>query len=247
MCFSILSLSQQKVGLTYTGIAMKTLLLITSLTLVSHSSFADISDIDAAANTMNVSELSQYSQNSSDYEKAYAHYRLAITANILGQRAIAAESLTHAQHTLESMLNQQNSAESQALLAAVYGMQIAFDNSKGAEYGMKTAQLLHQASELAPNNPRVSLVKAINAFYTPSTFGGGLNKAQTLASKAITQYDQPCNTICWGHAEAYTWRGLVKQEQGNLSGAMQDWQAALDVDPQYGWASFLLNQQAVKQ
>ncbi|WP_350432390.1 hypothetical protein ABIS04_01615 [Shewanella sp. H8] len=226
---------------------MKTLLLITSLTLVSHSSFADISDIDAAANTMNITELSQYSENSNDYEKAYADYRLAITANIIGQRQLAADSLNNAQQTLETMLNQHTSADSQALLAAVYGMQIAFDNTKGAEYGMKTAQLLQQASELEPNNPRVNLVKAINAFYTPSTFGGGLDKAQTLASQAITQYDLPCDTICWGHAEAYTWRGLAKQEQGDLSGAMQDWQAALDIDPQYGWANFLLNQQAVKQ
>ncbi|QDE29781.1 tetratricopeptide repeat protein [Shewanella polaris] len=226
---------------------MKTLLLITSLTLVSHSSFADISDIDAAANTMNITELSQYSENSNDYEKAYADYRLAITANIIGQRQLAADSLNNAQQTLETMLNQHTSADSQALLAAVYGMQIAFDNTKGAEYGMKTAQLLQQASELEPNNPRVNLVKAINAFYTPSTFGGGLDKAQTLASQAITQYDLPCDTICWGHAEAYTWRGLAKQEQGDLSGAMQDWQAALDIDPQYGWANFLLNHQAVKQ
>lgn len=226
---------------------MKTLLLITSLTLVSHSSFADISDIDAAANTMNITELSQYSENSNDYEKAYADYRLAITTNIMGQRQLAADSLNNAQQTLENILNQHTSADSQALLAAVYGMQIAFDNTKGAEYGMKTAQLLQQASELEPNNPRVNLVKAINAFYTPSTFGGGLDKAQTLASQAITQYDLPCDTICWGHAEAYTWRGLAKQEQGDLSGAMQDWQAALDIDPQYSWANFLLNQQAIKQ
>ncbi|AZG74956.1 hypothetical protein [Shewanella livingstonensis] len=226
---------------------MKTLLLITSLTLVSQTSFANISDIDAAANTMNISELTQYSQNSSNYEKAYANYRLAITANIIGQRVIAAQSLTQAQQTLETMLDQQTSADSQALLAAVYGMQIAVDNSKGMTLGMETTQLLQQATELEPNNPRVSLVKAINAFYTPGAFGGGLDKAQTLASQAITLYDLPCDTICWGHAEAYTWRGLAKQEQGNLSGAMQDWQAAMDIDPQYGWAKFLLNQQAAKQ
>ncbi|MGX9463209.1 hypothetical protein ACWXWU_18530 [Shewanella sp. A14] len=226
---------------------MKTLLLITSLTLVSQNCFADISDIDAAANTMNITELRQYSEQATDYEKAYADYRLAITANIMGQRQLAINSLNDAQQTLNTMLSQNTSADSQALLAAVYGTQIAFDNSKGVEYGMKTTQLLQQASELEPNNPRVSLVRAINAFYTPSTFGGGLDKAQTLASQAIAQYDLPCDAICWGHAEAYTWRGLAKQEQGDLSGAMQDWQAALNVDPQYGWAKFLVNLQAVKQ
>ncbi|MDD8060947.1 OspD family protein [Shewanella metallivivens] len=226
---------------------MKALVLITSLSLVSHYSLADIKDIDAAANTMNINQLSQYSQNTSDYEQAYAFYRLAIIANVSGQRKQAANSLNQAQNTLENLLSAQATADSQALLAAVYGMQIALDNSKGAEFGMKTATLLQQASELEPTNPRVSLVKAINAFYTPSVFGGGLEKAQTFASQAITLYDLPCDTICWGQAEAYTWRGLAKQEQGDLTGATEDWQAAIDIEPQYGWAKFLLNQQAVKQ
>jgi hypothetical protein len=86
-------------GLTYPEIAIKTLLLITSLTLVSHTSFANISDIDAAANTMNITELSQYSEQAIDYEKAYADYRLAITANIIGQRQLATNSLNNAQQT----------------------------------------------------------------------------------------------------------------------------------------------------
>lgn len=226
---------------------MKTLLLITSLTFASHNTLADIIDIDNAANTMDINALTQYSQNTSDYNNAYANYRLAITANITGKQELAQQSLTHAQHTLENILSQQESADTQALLAAVYGMQIAFDSSKGAKYGMKAAQLLQQAKALEPNNPRVSLVSAINAFYTPSVFGGGVDKAHTLASQAIALYDQPCDTICWGHAEAYTWRGLAKQEQGNLTGAQQDWQSAVAVDPQYGWAKFLLNQQAAKQ
>jgi hypothetical protein len=126
-------------------------------------------------------------------------------------------------------------------------MQITVDNSKGIEYGIKTGALFQQATELGPNNPRVRLVKAINAFYTPSAFGGGRDKAQTLASQDITLYDLPCDTICWGQAEAYTWRSLAKQEQGNLSVAMQDWQAAMDIDLQYGWAKFQLNQLAVQQ
>ena len=226
---------------------MKTLFLITSLTLVSQASIADIHQIDAAANTMNIAELSQYSLNTVDYEKAYADYRLAITANIMGKRQLAADSLNSAQQTLEAVIVRDTNADSQALLDAVYGLQIALDNSKGVEYGMKTGALLQQATELEPTNPRVSLVKAINAFYTPSVFGGGLDKAKSLATQAIEQFDNPCNSICWGHAEAYTWRGLAKQEQGDLAGAILDWQTALTVDNQYGWATFLLSQQTAKQ
>ena len=226
---------------------MKSLFLVTSLAFVSHAASASIEQIDIAANTMSITHLTQYSTDAVDYEKAYANYRLAITANIVGQIELAAQSLNSAQLTLEALLNGQASADTQALLAAVYGMQIALDNSKGAEYGMKTAILLKQASQLEPQNPRVSLVKAINAFYTPSIFGGGLDKTKLLASQAIEQFNLPCDTFCWGHAEAYTWRGLAKQQQGDLVGAKQDWQTALTIDDQYGWATFLLNQQSTVQ
>lgn len=226
---------------------MKSLFLVTSLAFVSHAASASIEQIDIAANTMNITHLTQYSTDAVDYEKAYANYRLAITANIVGQIELAAQSLNSAQLTLEALLNGQASADTQALLAAVYGMQIALDNSKGAEYGMKTAILLKQASQLEPQNPRVSLVKAINAFYTPSLFGGGLDKTKLLASQAIEQFNLPCDTFCWGHAEAYTWRGLAKQQQGDLVGAKQDWQTALTIDDQYGWATFLLNHQSTVQ
>ncbi|MCT7941262.1 hypothetical protein [Shewanella holmiensis] len=226
---------------------MKTLLLVSSLIFVSYSTMASIEQIDTAANTLNIAELKQYSVNAVDYEKAYANYRLAITANIVGQIGLAAQSLNSAQLTLETILNSHANADTQALLAAVYGMQIAVDNSKGTEYGMKAATLLQQANQLEPQNPRVSLVRAINAFYTPSIMGGGLDKTTLLATQAIEQFDLPCDTFCWGHAEAYTWRGLAKQEQGDLAGAMQDWQTALTVDKQYGWANFLLNQQSTAQ
>ena len=176
---------------------MKSLFLVTSLAFVSHAASASIEQIDIAANTMNITHLTQYSTDAVDYEKAYANYRLAITANIVGQIELAAQSLNSAQLTLEALLNGQASADTQALLAAVYGMQIALDNSKGAEYGMKTAILLKQASQLEPQNPRVSLVKAINAFYTPSIFGGGLDKTKLLASQAIEQFNLPCDCLLY--------------------------------------------------
>jgi tetratricopeptide (TPR) repeat protein len=228
-------------------IDMKTLLLIGSLTLISHASFADINQIDAAANTMNIAQLKQISSQTFDYEKAYAEYRLAITANILGQRQLASTHLDSAQANLEQLIKRENSADASALLASIYGMQIAFDNSKAATLGMKSSRLLTQAEQLDATNPRVKLVQAISAFNTPSIFGGGIEKAQTLATAAITLFEAPCENICWGHAEAYTWRGLAKQEDGDMAGAISDWQTALTVDAQYGWAKFLLSQQTAKQ
>ncbi|RBP76700.1 hypothetical protein DET47_11663 [Shewanella putrefaciens] len=227
---------------------MKTLLLASSFVLISTHSFAatpsntNITNVDAASNAMNLTQLQQLSGSTQDYDKAYANYRLAISANVMGQKTLASSALTTAQTTLEALETSQANAESLALLSSVYGMQIALDNSKGATLGMKSAKAIAGAEQLEPQNPRVALVKAIAAYNTPAIFGGSMQNAKTLATTAIERFAQPCDNICWGEAEAYTWRGLAKQELGDSQGAIEDWQQAIKVQADYGWAKFLLQQ-----
>lgn len=225
---------------------MKTLLLLSSLALACTSAVAassmNITAIDNAANTLDLDKLQQLSAVSQDYDSAYANYRLAISANVMGKKALANSALTSAQTSLESLTSSQANAESLALLSSVYGMQIALDSSKGATLGRKSAKAIASAEQLEPQNPRVALIKAIAAYNTPAMFGGSMQNAKTLASTAIERFAQPCDTICWGEAEAYTWRGLAKQELGDTQGAMEDWQQALSLDKNYGWAKFLLQQ-----
>ncbi|MCU7962889.1 tetratricopeptide repeat protein [Shewanella sp. SM20] len=227
---------------------MKTLLLASSFILISTHSFAatpsntNITNVDAASNAININQLQQLSGSTQDYDKAYANYRLAISANVMGQKTLASSALTTAQTTLEALETSQANAESLALLSSVYGMQIALDNSKGATLGMKSAKAIASAEQLEPQNPRVALVKAIAAYNTPAMFGGSMQNAKTLATTAIERFAQPCDNICWGEAEAYTWRGLAKQELGDSQGAIEDWQQAIKVQADYGWAKFLLQQ-----
>ena len=227
---------------------MKTLLLASSFILISTHSFAatpsntNITNVDAASNAININQLQQLSGSTQDYDKAYANYRLAISANVMGQKTLASSALTTAQTTLEALETSQANAESLALLSSVYGMQIALDNSKGATLGMKSAKAITSAEQLEPQNPRVALVKAIAAYNTPAIFGGSMQNAKTLATTAIERFAQPCDNICWGEAEAYTWRGLAKQELGDSQGAIEDWQQAIKVQADYGWAKFLLQQ-----
>lgn len=226
---------------------MKALLLISSLTLIAAPALAAVSNpnithIDAAANSMNIAKLQQLSTSTQDYDQAYANYRLAISANVMGQKSLAGSALTAAQATLEALQDSQGNAESLALLSSVYGMQIALDTTKGAVLGFKSAKAIASAEQLEPQNPRVALVKAIAAYNTPALFGGSMQNAKTLASTAIERFTGPCDNICWGEAEAYTWRGLAKQELGDNQGAIEDWQQALKVQADYGWAKFLLQQ-----
>ncbi|WP_299795077.1 tetratricopeptide repeat protein [uncultured Shewanella sp.] len=218
---------------------MKTAILLTTMSLFTQMVNAnEIPAIDSASNTMNIAALQSLSQQTQGYELAYANYRLAITANILGQRTLAKSALSTAQSTLEEL----DDSEALALLASVYGMQIGIDNIRGASLGPKQSQALTQAEALSPSNPRVALVKAISAFNTPVAFGGSMKNAIELSSRAIALYGEPCHEVCWGHAEAYTWRGLAKQNSGDTQGALADWQSAIKIQPDYSWANFLLKQ-----
>ncbi|AQS38459.1 hypothetical protein Sps_03323 [Shewanella psychrophila] len=226
---------------------MKTILRLNSLSgilaLCSQMVMAtDIEQIDAAANRMNLEQLHTLSQQSQDYVQAYANYRLAISANILGQPVVASAALNSAQTDLEALNQVSSNAENLALLASVYGMQIGFNPLKASVYGTKFGLTLSQAQTLEPNNPRVMLIEAISAFNTPPAYGGSIENAISLSSKAIDLFANPCDNICWGLAEAYTWRGLAKQSNGDRQGAIDDWHEAVNIQPDYGWAHFLLEQ-----
>ncbi|WP_133405532.1 tetratricopeptide repeat protein [Parashewanella tropica] len=225
---------------------MKTLLLATSV-LLSSSALAlesdhTISQIDIASNSKSRAELSELAKNSTGYAKAYAHYRIAILANISGQRSIAKSSLKTAAQTLEQLNESESDSENYALLSAVYGMQIAVDPMEGMTLGRKSAQAIKTAESLDATNPRVYLVKAISAYNTPAMFGGSMENTIKFADKALSLYSDDCTDICWGKAETYTWRGLAKQQENQQRQAIADWKQAISVNPNYSWAKFLLSQ-----
>lgn len=223
---------------------MKTLLMTFSILTLTAAQAATVEQIDAASNRMDLKQLAVYAaEDPADYNKAYANYRLSIMAGLTGQQDQAAQALDVAQSTLEQLTSAQPEAESLALLSSVYGMQIGNNPLKGALYGPKSNKAIQQAIKLDPANPRVALIKAISAYNTPAAFGGSKQSAIDLSSKAIELYAQPCQQLCWGHAEAYTWRGLAKQELGDKAGAIADWTKATEVEPSYSWARFLLTQQ----
>ncbi|RUO23860.1 hypothetical protein CWE09_11955 [Aliidiomarina minuta] len=225
---------------------MKTLMISAALLCLSGTGFAHtLSDIERASDRIDLVSLQQYSKDAeSDYALAYANYRLAVVSSIMGQQEQAKQALKQAAVLLQEQLQEQPDAERHALLAAVYGMQIGVESSSDlATLGKKVERHLTQAEELAADNPRVKLVQGMSAFYTPPAFGGDAKKAKRHMQEAVRLFEQPCSNICWGHAEAYTWLGMFQLQEGNTDAARQHWQQALQVNPDYGWAQYMLAQQ----
>lgn len=205
----------------------------------------DLTAIDIAAQQQDIVALQQQTAVAQDdYQFAYAQYRLAVAASVRQDEQLLKPALQAAAARLEQLLQAEPAAdltaEAWALLALTRGMQAGYYPIKGAYYGKLSNDALAQSKKLQPNNARVLLASAILAYQTPTLFGGSKKEALTQAEAAVLAFTKPCQHICWGQAEAYVWRGLAKAEAGDNTGAKADWQEALRLVPDYGWAKKLL-------
>jgi hypothetical protein len=201
--------------------------------------------IDTAAQQLDIAALQQQTQQAQDdYLFAYAQYRLAVTASVRADEDVMKPALTAAVDRLEQLIKSEPAAdlkiEALALLSLSRGLQAGYSPIKGAYYGKLSNDALEQAMAMQQNNPRVQLAAAILAFQTPTLFGGSKKDALAHSDVAIAAFNQPCQHICWGQAEAYIWRGLAKADAGDKAGAKADWTQALQQAPNYGWAKQLL-------
>jgi tetratricopeptide (TPR) repeat protein len=225
----------------------KTLLTLTislQLSFTAVAGQADIDQIEQAAATLNVTELQTITTQVTAYDKALAYYRISLSANLMGKTELANQSIDQSIELLEQLdSSTPNDVEIKALLAQVYGYKIALEPIKGMYFGPKSNAKLAEAETLAANNTRVLLVKGIGKLNTPPMFGGSSEGAYQAFDKAILAYanDQDSG-YHWGYAETYTWRGLVHMQNGEADKAKQDWQLALNINPDYGWAKMLLAQ-----
>lgn len=223
---------------------LRTIALISSLGLATSvfASQADIDRIEQAAAVLDTSTLQSLSNEMTGYDQALANYRLAVSANVKKDSALALQASNSAIQQLKAITQEQpDHVEATALLAQLYGYKISLQPMKAMFLGPKSIKHLKAAETLAPNNPRVQLFKGIGKAHTPPMFGGSMEEALTAFSAAILSYQEDeYSGYHWGEAEAYTWRGLMYQSQGNLQQATRDWQQALVVDPGCGWAKSLL-------
>ena len=133
-------------------------------------------------------------------------------------------------------------AESHALLASVYGMQI--DSAwKGMTLGRRASRASARALELAPANPRVLLQDGVGKLHTPGMFGGGADRAEAMLLRALAAFrteppDRPWPR--WGRIDTYAWLGQISAERGDLAAARRYYEQALDVEPGFAWVRYAL-------
>ncbi|WP_159472509.1 hypothetical protein [Chryseobacterium sp. 18068] len=81
-------------------------------------------------------------------------------------------------------------------------------------FGMKAQEELNKAEKFNPNNPRVTLIKAEDIYFTPEQYGGSKIKGMELFKAALEKFNsfKPKASLepNWGKEEAEYFIGLEK-------------------------------------
>ena len=176
------------------------------------------------------------------YTVAYVDWRLSFNPavdareqqNLIDEAKTQLEAVTSA--------NGQD-AEALALLAVVYGAQIAKKPDLGMTLGPAADELLGRALGLEPNNPRVLLLRGQDVFHTPPEYGGSVREAENFFRKAVQRFDQePASKPWpnWGRFDAHVWLGQALADRHDKAGAKAEYDLALKIAPNSTWVKDLV-------
>ena len=175
--------------------------------------------------------------------QGYELYREASLLDGLQRSAEVPALMEKPRVVLEKSNSLKQMPETHALLSSVYGRMIGADPSLGMTLGPLSQQEMSAALSAGGDNPRVWLLRGISAIFTPAEYGGGLPIAETELTKAIDLFklDYPVAPApSWGRAEAYVWLGQVRQKQNKSADAIEAYNRALALEPNYMWVKSVL-------
>ena len=179
-----------------------------------------------------------------EYYLGYIDYQMAVVVYRMDKEKAPASLDSAVVHLEKALEINDTDAESHALLASCYGMQIAFSQMSGIWRGPKSGVEMGKAKELSNENPRVALLGAIGIYNTPAMFGGGKEKGFEEMKKAAELFDRWKTTDTlqpdWGKEQVYAWIGMAYLDKKETILARKAFEKALEINPDYGWVKYVL-------
>lgn len=151
---------------------------------------------------------------------------------------------------LESIISQDKShGEAHALLSATYGLKMGYSPMQGMFLGSKSNNLTEKAKKLAPTSPLVWKVYANSKYFTPEMWGGDLSLAIDAYETCIKHYEaNPASLkFNWMYLDALAFQGQAYLKNGDTGKAIQAFEKALKVEPEFGWVRGVLLPKAKAQ
>ena len=185
----------------------------------------------------------------------FAHYYAASAASELANILHALDDSDHNRKILEyvnyaidhleaATERDETFAEGWLMLSAVYGQKMTVRPLQAVTLGRKFNRAMSRARELAPDNPRVVLLRAITAYNLPRIVGGNKERALEGLYRAARLFEEEVVEDpvlpSWGHEDVYARLGIVFMDRGNLEEARTAFERALEINPEFGWVKHTL-------
>jgi len=171
------------------------------------------------------------------YHLAHAQYRFGLLAGASRSHA-AADAFADCIDQLKQVLEQDvKSAEPLALQSACYAQLANHKRLEAVLLRSRAADRLKEAFALAPRNPRVLYLTAMEGLARSKPGSQENQRAFAQLQLAAQLFDQSSATRIdvpgWGHAEAYLALGMQLQARGDLLGARNWIEKSLIVAPDF--------------
>ncbi|MEJ1240928.1 hypothetical protein WBG78_22470 [Chryseolinea sp. T2] len=175
------------------------------------------------------------------FKLALAHYGLLNATMRSMDEATFKKYIDGAVINLESIKGM-HAGEAMAVLAAVHGLQMAYDPSKGMFLGPKSSSLLSKARKSDPDSPLVWKLYANSMFHTPEAYGGDVVEAITAYEKALSLYNTQKEKTRdnWIFLDTMAFLGQAYVRHNDPSRATAIYEKALAAEPSFGWVKYNL-------
>jgi len=135
-----------------------------------------------------------------------------------------------------------------AKMAQLYGATMGFQSWKAMYLGPKSEKLVDRALQADPETPDVWVQRANSRLFTPAMFGGDIDEAVQCFEKAVQYYEAQANhTQNWRYLDALAWLGQAYQKAEQSTAAIETYQKALEIEPNFGWVKYKLMPQVIAQ
>ncbi|GAA3920070.1 hypothetical protein [Hymenobacter algoricola] len=174
-------------------------------TVTKFTTARSIAEVQLTANDFERLSLSETSNWLPSYYASLVNTLMAFTEKDLAKKDAL---LDKAEKFYEQTAKlEPKNEEVEVLHANIANARITVDpNKRWKKYGEIVESSLRKAEKLNPNNPRVTLLKAQNIFYTPKEYGGGTDKALPIVKESLAQFKtfQPASSVhpSWGQDQA---------------------------------------------
>jgi len=207
-----------------------------------------IEDLHTLANLDGVLEDRSNSGDDSAPEKYYAalaSYRLTLLSLPLEPKRAEDASQRCVDNLKELLATESNSAEALALQSACLSTLAELKSWRAPFANARSYTLLEKAMELAPDNPRVLLLDAINEYERPILLGGDKERAFGKLRVTVAAFEAERragkHSPGWGAAEAYTFLARSYLDRGDAPAARDALERALLIAPEFITARRLMS------